>query len=221
VKRFLSVLVIVAIAFAILGCVSQPKEKEKPSKMNEPVAYPPKLLEHKGTAWGANPPNWLLASLKGYKEVEKMPEYAGKFVVIVEATGASQEGAELAASRLDAQPRIAALISTRVKDTFAGAQVGDKDKIETYMERCVKSVAEANFTGFLMEDSWWAQFQTYTPEGKPDKRDYRVIQLWTISKDILQKQIDKILQQESAAEPKTPEKQRAMDLVQESFYDGF
>ena len=34
-------------------------------------------------------------------------------------------------------------------------------------------------------------------------------------------QIEKQLNGAAAAEPKTPEKQRAMDLVQQSFFDGF
>ncbi|HOX48596.1 MAG TPA: hypothetical protein PLG14_05355, partial [Spirochaetales bacterium] len=104
---------------------------------------------------------------------------------------------------------------------FAGAQVGDKDKIETYMERCVKSASEAQFTGFGMESEWWAKLQTFTPDGKPDKQVYRVIQIWGIDKDSLKKQIDAILKNEAAAEPKTEQKQRAMDMVQQSFYEGF
>ena len=86
------------------------------------------------------------------------------------------------------------MISTRVKDTFAGAQVGDKDKIETYMERAVKSVSEATFTGFAMEGDWWVKLQTFTSDGKPDKQVYRVIQLWTIDKDVLKQQLTKQLE---------------------------
>jgi hypothetical protein len=206
------------LVLALSACQSTGKTS---NKINEPVAYPPKILEHKGSAFGANAPEWIMASLKGYKAVEALPEYKGKMVAIVEAQGASQDGAEMAASRLDAQPRIAAYMSTKVKDTFAGAQVGDKDKIETYMERVVKSMASATFTGFLMEDSWWVHLQTYTAQGKPDKQEYRVIQLWTIDKALLQKQVDLIFAGAAADEPKTAEKQTAIDRVKEAFYEGF
>jgi hypothetical protein len=47
------------------------------------------------------------------------------------------------------------------------------------------------------------------------------MQLYTIDKASLQDQLQKILAGAAAAEPKTPEKQRAMDLVQQSFFDGF
>ena len=105
----------------------------------------------------------------GLKAVEKLPDFADKYIVVVKR-GCDLGGAQLAASKLDAQTTIASLISTRVKDTFAGAQVGDKDKIETYMERAVKSVSEATFTGFAMESDWWAKLQTFTAEGKPTSR---------------------------------------------------
>ena len=81
--------------------------------------------------------------------------------------------------------------------------------------------SETRFSGFMMEDSWWTYLQTYTPEGKADKRTYRVIQLWTMSKDALEKQLDSILKGEAANEPKTPEKERAMQAVQNAFYEGF
>jgi len=89
------------------------------------------------------------------------------------------------------------------------------------MERCVKSASEAKFSGFGMESEWWAKLQTFTADGKADKQVYRVIQIWGIDKDTLKKQIEGILKGEAAAEPKTEEKQRAMDLVQQSFFEGF
>ncbi len=219
-KKIVGLLLVVLAVFAIASCVSEPEPKDE-SPLDVTVAYPPKILEHKGTAWGANPPAWLMEALKGYKFVERMADYQGKIVVIVEQDGESREGAELAASRLDAIPRISTLMGLRVKDTFAGAQVGDKDKIETYMERVVKVASETRFSGFMMEDSWWTYLQTYTPEGKADKRTYRVIQLWTMSKDALEKQLDSILKGEAANEPKTPEKERAIQAVQNAFYEGF
>ncbi len=223
-KKFFTILTALLVVFALVGCAGGKKtgDSPQPGAVSEDVkTYPPKVLEHKGTVWGTAAPNWVMSALKGYKEVEKLPDYQGKFVIIVEEQGQDLAGTELAASRLNAQTRIAALISTRVKDAFAGAQVGDKDKIESYMERVVKSVAEATFSGFFQEDGWWVYVQTFTTEGKPDKREYRVIQLWTIGKDALQKQLNNMLNAAEAEEPKTEAKQRAMDAVQQSFYDGF
>ncbi len=220
-KKTLAILLAFLTFAVVIGCASKPAT----NGVNPPAptikVYPPQIIEHKGTAFGRDYPKWMDAALDGPKAVEKMPDFANKYVVIVQEDGKDLAGAQLAASKLDAQATIAQMISTRVKDTFAGAQVGDKDKIETYMERAVKSVSEATFTGFAMEGDWWAKLQTFTTKGKLADQVYRVIQLWTIDKDSLQQQIQKQLAGAAAAEPKTEDKQKAIDLVQQSFFDGF
>jgi uncharacterized membrane-anchored protein len=222
VKKILGILIVLLTIAAVIGCASKPAT---PAGVNPPAptvkVYPPQIVEHKGTAFGRDYPKWMDAALDGPKAVEKLPDFANKYIVVVQEDGKDLTGAQLAASRLNAQTTISAMISTRVKDTFAGAQVGDKDKIETYMERAVKSVSEATFTGFAMEGDWWAKLQTFTSDGKASDQVYRVIQLWSIDKDVLKKQIEKQLAGVAATEPKTEQKQRAMDLVQQSFFDGF
>jgi uncharacterized membrane-anchored protein len=226
VKKIFVILAVLVAFMAVVGCASAPK----PAPIAQPVvnpdqpvvkAYPPQILEHKGTAFGRDYPKWMDAALDGPKAVEKLPEFGNQYIVVVQQDGQDLAGTQLAASRLDAQTTIAAMISTRVKDTFAGAQVGDKDKIETYMERCVKSASEAKFSGFGMESEWWAKLQTFTSAGKPDVQVYRVIQVWGIDKAMLKQQVEAILKGEAAEEPKTEEKQRAMDMVQQSFFEGF
>jgi hypothetical protein len=224
VKKILGTLVVLStIAALAIGCASKPAAPASGVKPPAPTikTYPPQVIEHKGTAFGRDYPKWMDAALDGPKAVEKLPDFANQYIVVVQQDGQDLEGVQLAASKLNAQTTIANLLSTRVKDTFAGAQVGDKDKIETYMERAVKSVSEATFTGFAMESEWWAKLQTFTADGKPDKQVYRDIQVWGISKDALKTQVDKLLAGAAAEEPKTEGKQKAMDLVQQSFYDGF
>jgi uncharacterized membrane-anchored protein len=222
VKKILGILVVLVTLASFVGCAGGAKSA---SGVNPPAptvkAYPPQIIEHKGTAFGRDYPKWMDAALDGPKAVEKLPDFANKYVVVVQEDGQDLSGAQLAASRLNAQTTISALVSTRVKDTFAGAQVGDKDKVETYMERAVKSVSEAKFSGFAMESDWWAKLQTFTSDGKADKQVYRVIQVWAIDKDTLKAQIQSQLKDAAAAEPKTEDKQKAIDLVQQSFFDGF
>jgi len=91
------------------------------------------------------------------------------------------------------------------------------------MERVVKSVSEVKLSGFMKAADWWVQIRWYKPDGKKtwDKDEFRVLQLYTIDKTVLDDQLKKILSGEAANEPKTPEKQRAMDAVQGAFYEGF
>jgi hypothetical protein len=226
VKKTFAILAALVALIAVVGCAGAPKAKPAPAPASTIPAptvksYPPQILEHKGTSFGRDYPKWMDAALDGPKAVEKLSDFNGKYIVVVQQDGKDLTGTQLAASRLDAQATISQLISTRVKDTFAGAQVGDKDKIETYMERCVKSVSESKFSGFAQEADWWVKLQTFTSDGKPDDQVYRVIQIWGIDKTLLQKQIDQILKDNAATEPKTEAKQKAMDLVQQSFNDGF
>jgi predicted small lipoprotein YifL len=221
VKKIIVILAVLAALLAVTGCASKPATPPPAPEVKVP---PYEVLQHKGTTLGVTmPPPWIEASLQGPKTVEKLPDFTGKFVVVVDVTGKDLEGTSLAAQRLNADTEIARYLSLRVKDTFAGAQVGDKDKIETYMERCVKSVSEIKFSGFQKAADWWVQIRWYKPDGKKtwDRDEFRVLQLYTVDKTILQTQLDKILTGEEANEPKTPEKQRAMDMVQQSFFDGF
>lgn len=218
-KKFLIVFAVLA-ALLVASCASKPPAPPPPI----PTMAKFEILQHKGTTLGiTNAPAWIEASLQGPKTVERLPDYTGKFVVVVDVTGKDLEGTSLAASRLNADTEIARYLSLRVKDTFAGAQVGDKDKIETYMERVVKSVSEARFSGFQKAADWWVQVRWYKPD-KPsqwDRDEFRVLQLYTVDKAVLEEQFRKALAGEAANEPKTPEKQRAMDMVQQSFFEGF
>lgn len=219
-KKTLVILAVLLTALAVAGCASKPSAPP-PTPTNTP---PFEILQHKGTTLGVvNPPAWIEASLMGPKAVEKLPDYQGKFVVVVDVTGKDLEGTSLAAQRLNADTEIARYLSLRVKDTFAGAQVGDKDKIETYMERVVKSVSEIKFAGFQRAADWWVQIRWYKPDGKKtwDRDEFRVLQLYTVDKEVLQKQLEGVLKGAQAAEPKTPEKERAMQAVQQAFYEGF
>lgn len=206
---------------ALAGCASPPP----PAPVLEVATPPYDILQHKGTTLGVTTiPAWIPASLEGPKAVEKLPDYKGMFVVVVDVTGRDLEGTSLVAQRLNADAEISRYLSLRVKDTFAGAQVGDKDKIESYIERTVKSVSEARFSGFQRAADWWVQYRWYKDAKKRqwERDEFRVLQLYTVDKEVLELQLQKYLEEAEEAEtPKTPEKQRAMDLVQQSFFDGF
>jgi len=185
------------------------------------------LLEDKGTAYGVKTPRWVeTAIIGGAKDVEKMSDYKDFVVFIAQFEAQNLQSAQLLAERMQAQTELASYLSTRVKDAFKGANVADADSknFGVYGERFVASVSEAQYSGFRKDTDWWVKVQTFNAENKPDKQVYRVIQLWTISKEMLQKQFDMMLKQVEASEPPTPETKRAMDLVQNTvakdFFDG-
>ena len=222
-KKILSALLVVLAVFAIASCASGPKVDEP--KVMEAVLTPD-ILEHKGTALGANVPSWIMSYIEGgASAVEKLPEYKGKYVIIIDAEGQSKQGTQTAMDAMDAPVQIARYLSTRVQAKFAGAQVGDRDQLEEYFENVVKTVSEARFSGFMAGPDWWVYLQYYKPGAKSktevDRRLYRVIKLYSIDQKILQTQLEKYLNDVEAAVAKTPEKQRAIDAVQSAFYEGF
>lgn len=224
-KKILGILFVALAVIAISSCVSQPKPGEGPKPAE--TVLTPDILEHKGTALGANVPAWTMAYIEsGASGVEKLPEYKGKYVIVLDSEGQSKQGTIAAMDNLDAPVQIARYLSTRVQQKFAGAQVGDRDQLQEYFENVVKTVSEAKFSGFATGPDWWVYLQYYKPGAKSksevDRRVYRVIKVYSIDAAILQQQLDKYLNDaEAKAVAKTPEKQRAIDAVQSAFYEGF
>ncbi|HPK78530.1 MAG TPA: hypothetical protein PLE58_00160 [Rectinema sp.] len=204
---------VLLVAALIISCGTKP-----------PLRKGEVLIEDKGTAYGLKTPKWVeLAIIGGYRDIEKLPDYKDKVVFIAQFEAQNLQSAQLLAERMQADTEIARYLSTRVKDAFKGANVADADSknFGAYGERFVMSVGEATFSGFRMEADWWVKVQTYTPEDKPDKQIYRVIQLWAIDKNMLQKQFDMLFSQMAGGEPPTPEQKRAMDLVQNTVTKDF
>jgi len=204
---------VLLVAALIISCGTKP-----------PLRKGEVLIEDKGTAYGIKTPKWVeLAIIGGYRDIEKLPDYKDKVVFIAQFEAQNLQSAQLLAERMQADTEIARYLSTRVKDAFKGANVADADSknFGAYGERFVMSVGEATFSGFRMEADWWVKVQTYTPENKPDKQIYRVIQLWAIDKNMLQKQFDMLFSQMAGGEPPTPEQKRAMDLVQNTVTKDF
>ncbi|HRW23609.1 MAG TPA: hypothetical protein P5298_04310 [Spirochaetia bacterium] len=222
-KKICIALLVAAALFTVASCASQPAVEEP--KVDEKVLTPD-ILEHKGTALGASVPSWTMAYIEsGASGVEKLAEYKGKYVIVLDAEGASKQGVLTAMDNMDAPVQIARYLSTRVQQKFAGAQVGDRDQLEEYFENVVKLVSEARFSGLMAGPDWWVYLQYYKPGAKTksevDRRIYRVIKIYSIDQKVLQDQLDKYLNDAEAAVAKTPEKQRAIDAVQSAFYEGF
>ena len=198
-------LVIVALTL-VASCTTKP-----------PLRKGEVLIEDKGTAYGIKTPKWVAtAIIGGPKDIEKLPDYKTVAVVVAQFEAQNLQSAQLLAERMQAQTELASYLSTRVKDAFKGANVADADSknFGIYGERFIASVADAKYSGFRKDSDWWVKVQSYTDEGKPDKQMYRVIQLWTIEKEMLKKQFDTMLTDMATQVEATPENKRAMDLVQ-------
>jgi hypothetical protein len=209
---------LVAFAFACAGGPKAAPEKPKGEIKVEPQVYPPKVIEHKNTAFGGDVPDWVFLE---QDELEKLPEYDGVYVFKFDQTGKDLEGVKAWTRSFTAATEVARMVSTRVMNKFAGAQVGDKDMVETYMEEVAKVLALAEYAGARKKADFWVHLQTFTDEGQKDQQVYRYLLLYTVPREQIDAAIQRALDAQSQkAKPKTEEEQTARDRVKELFSEG-
>lgn len=204
--------VLTAAALVMVSCTSAPTNPGAPQiqARNEVI-----ILEHQNTILGGSVPAWV--TLEQF-ELQAQDAYKDLYVYKIEGgNGEDLDGAKLAVNNFDANTAVARQVSNQVQQKFAGAQVGDKDKVETYMENVVKALAGAKFSGMRQEGQFWVQSQIKTADGVLQAPKFRVWVLYTIPKKLLEDQIAKILGAQDAAEqPKTEDERTARARVREA-----
>jgi hypothetical protein len=217
-KLWLVVGVIALVAF-VFACAGGPEAKEPKGEIKvEPKVYPPKTIEHKGTAFGTDVPNWVFEE---QADLEKEREYKDLYVFKFEQNGKDLDGLKAWTRSFTAATEVARIVSTRVMNKFVGAQVGDKDMVETYMEEVAKILAVAEYAGARQKADFWVYQQYYSDDGKPTDKSYRYMLLYTVPREQIDAAIQRALdQQNNKAKPKTEEEQTARDRVRELFNEG-
>jgi hypothetical protein len=217
-KLWIVVAVIAMVAF-VFACAGGPQAKEPKGEIKvEPKVYPPKTIEHKGTAFGSDVPNWVFEE---QADIEAVKDYKGLYVFKFEQTGKDLEGVKAWTRSFTAATEVARMVSTRVMNKFVGAQIGDKDMVETYMEEVAKILAVAEYAGARQKADFWVYQQYYSDDGKPTDKVYRYLLLYTVPREQIDAAIQRSLDAQSGkAKPKTEEEQSARDRVKELFSDG-
>ena len=183
------VLALIATALVFSGCASkdEPEPKELEAKVKSEV------LEHKGTALGVNQlPVWVETYIaEGVLAVEKLSSYEGSYCFIGEEAGTNLDALQVWVSSFDIPSEIAANVSTRVNALFTGAASGSPDgESGTYFENIVKTSSGASYSGARKVNDWWVMTRRYDPDQKKKYVDeYRCYVLYTIDKDLLDRQV--------------------------------
>lgn len=214
----LIILLLVSLGLLLIGCGSPPPAEEpEPEGEIEVVGqvYPPKVIEHTQTAFGGSVPEWVFVDAS---ELEQSEQYGDSYVFKFDTMGGNLDGVKAWASGFDAPKEVARMVSTRVKNKFVGAQVGDKDMVEGYMEEVVKLLAEAQYSGARKSGDFWVYQQYYNDDGTPDKKQYRYLYLYTVPRQQVDDAIARALEaMNGKAKPKTEEEQTARDRVKQLF----
>jgi hypothetical protein len=209
-KKLVIVPVLIGLVFMLLSCAGAPKGalKEKDNQKNEAL-----VIDHKNKALGGAVPDWVFASVF---DLEGQPKYKDSYVFKMETDGKDKDGALTFLRGMEVPTQVARQVSIRVQNKFVGAQVGDKDKVETYMENVTKSLAQAQVTGLREVDNYWVKLQ----EGKADPY-YRAIALYVVPKAEIDSAIARALDAENQkTKPKTEEEKVARDRVKNVFGEG-
>ncbi len=213
-------IVLIAIGLLFVGCKTKPTPEQEAALKVEPQVYPPKVIEHKLTALGGDVPEWVFEYANG-EDLENKREYRDQYVFVFEQTGKDLEGVKAWTRSFSAATEVARMVSTRVMNKFAGAQVGDKDMVETYMEEVAKVLAVAEYSGARKEDDFWIHRQFYDDNGKPTEKIYTYYLLYTVPEEQIDAAIQRSLDaQNNKDKVKTEEEQVARDRVKELFSDG-
>ena len=218
----LIVLLFIALAILMVGCGSdpQPVEVEEPEDtiVVETQVFPPKVIEHKTSAFGGSVPEWVFMEAM---DLEKTEEYSDSFVFVFDDSGENLDFLKAWASGFQAGQEVARMVSTRVKSKFVGAQVGDDENLEKYMENVVKTVSEAQFSGARKAGDFWVYQQYYNDDGTPDNKMYRYLLLYVVPKDQVLDAIDRALEEaNNTNKPKNEEEITARERVKELYSEG-
>ena len=168
---------IVAVGLAAMSCASAP---EHPRAEFAPASF--RIIEHKNSTLGGDVPTWTSMD-EGALEADD--RFEGKYVFRFEETGRSLAGVRTVADNMSAPSEVARMISTRVRQVFAGAQVGDQDFVETYFENVVKVVAETQVSGLRKYGDFWVLKEYVSDDGRAGEREYAYYTLYTIDRDIV------------------------------------
>jgi len=222
-KRILYVSLLVVLIFAVVGCGGgpTPKETTKEEKKPEPketVTVVPldewAIVDHKTKDFGGNVPRWVE---KTPLQLQQEDMYKDYYVFIEDQTGKDLDGIKLWATNFSISSNMARMVSSRVESKFAGAAVGDKNMLETYMEQVVKNVSAATFSRVVIEDEFWIKKQNK----KNGDIEFRYLFLVTVPKSEIDAAIERAFGDVNKTKPKTEEEKVARERVKEAFNEGF
>jgi hypothetical protein len=196
--------ILLMVALAIVSCATGPKgELQEREGGAEPL-----VVDHKNKALGGAVPDWVFENVI---DIEK--RYPDSYVFKFEQEGKDKDGTMTFLAGMQAPTEVARQVSLRVTNKFVGAEVGDKDKVEVYMENVTKTLAEATITGLRQVDNYWIKLQV----GRQQPY-YRALALYMVPKAEIDSAIARALEAEAArVAPASDNERTARERVQAVF----
>lgn len=215
-RKLLFVPMSLILVLAMVGCATSSKAEKGEEGPKEVVVVEGKveewvIVDHKTKDFGGNVPRWVT---KTPMQLQKEDMYKDYFIFIEDQLGKDLDGIKIWATNFSINSNITRMVANRVESRFAGAAVGDKDMVETYMENVVKSVSAATFSRVVIEDEFWIKKQSKAS----GEVEFRYLFLVTVPRGEIDAAIKRIFSDaDDANKPKTEEEKVARERVKEIF----
>ena len=215
-RKLLFVPMSLILVLAMVGCATSSKAEKGEEGPKEVVVVEGQIeewviVDHKTKDFGGNVPRWVT---KTPMQLQTEDMYKDYFIFIEDQLGKDLDGIKIWATNFSINSNITRMVANRVESRFAGAAVGDKDMVETYMENVVKSVSAATFSRVVIEDEFWIKKQSK----KSGEVEFRYLFLVTVPRAEIDEAIRRIFSDaDNANKPKTEEEKVARERVREIF----
>ncbi|TVQ27615.1 MAG: hypothetical protein EA382_03285 [Spirochaetaceae bacterium] len=200
---------IVVVLGVLASCASRPDTR--PAEIVRPSF---RIIEHKNSTLGGDIPDWTSMDIG---ELEADERFEGRYVFRFEETGRSLAGVRTVSDNMNAPAEVARLISMRVEQVFAGAQVGDQDFVETYFENVVLTLAQTDVSGLRKYGDFWVLKEYINQDGSAGRQEYAYYSIYTIERSIVAEQIRRAI---DGLEAQTEEEQTARQRVRQIMERG-
>jgi hypothetical protein len=209
-KTHVAILGTLGLVLLVAGCAGTP---DTPAAEFEQASF--KIIEHKNSTLGGDVPDWTSMDVG---ELEEDERFEGRYVFRFEETGKDLAGVKTIADNMRAPSEVARLVSTRVEQVFAGAQVGDQDFVETYFENVVKTVSETEINGLRKYGDFWVLKQYVNDDGSAGEKEYAYYTLYTVEEDIVEELIERAIEGVDAdTEEELSAKERVRQVLEDEF----
>ena len=220
VVTLLFVACLVTVAFVSCETTGQ-SSNSSTQKMNmKSNVKRPEIVDHKDAKWGKEAPGWVSMERD---EIESSGKYGDVYIFKFESEkGKDLDGSMLWLSNFEVAREISRLVSQRVQDKAVAAANGSKNVSGAWTQEVTKTLSEATINGLKKESDYWVLRRFYDAKGEVEGDFYTALILYSVPKAVLDEIVkDAVKKANSNVPPKTQEDQKAYDLVQQAFENGF
>ena len=210
---------LVASVFVACETVEQSQPSTQKIAMKSNVKRP-EIVDHKNAKWGKDAPDWVSMERE---EIEKTGKFGDVYIFKFEVNNVKDlDGTLLWLSNFEVARELSRLVSQHVHNKAVAAANGNKNVMGAWTQEVTKSLSEATINGLKKESDYWVLERFYDAKGDVKGDFYTALILYSVPKAILDEIVKEAVKKANGnVPPKTPEDQKAYEMVQQAFENGF